>query len=156
MTTDRTADSTTALLAALRAGGYAVSTVVTGAVIVDGQHIDAGSWDSMAMSWDGTADGLDELGWGRAADAMRDDEALAAGHVACECGEWSGERCEWSGPESETVVVEWMPEYLRASHRQAGNSGVYPHNGARLIRCERSCARRIVSDAPEWARIVES
>lgn len=83
-------------------------------------------------------------------------EALAAGHVACECGEWSGERCEWSGPESETVVVEWMPEHLRASHESAGNSGVYPHNGARLIRCERSCAARIVSDAPEWARIVES
>jgi hypothetical protein len=36
--------------------------------------------------------------------------------IECECGTWSGERCQWSGPKSETVVVEWMPEQHRASH----------------------------------------
>jgi hypothetical protein len=81
-TTDRTADATTALLAALHAGGYAAETLVTGAVIVDGQHIDASAWDTMAMAWDGTADGLEDLGWDRAADAMRDgeDAVIAAAH----------------------------------------------------------------------------
>lgn len=74
--------------------------------------------------------------------------------VRCECGEWSGQRCEWTGPHKETVLVEWMPVHLRASHRAAGNSGSYPHNGAIRILCERSCAERIVAQDPEWARIV--
>lgn len=50
--------------------------------------------------------------------------------VRCECGQIAGERCAWEGPVGETVLVEWMPEYLRASHIAAGNSGRYPHNGA--------------------------
>lgn len=74
-TTDRAADSTTALIAALRAGGYTVETVTTGAVVVDGQHIDSGAWDTMAMSWDGTADGLEDIGWDMAAESMREGEA---------------------------------------------------------------------------------
>ena len=77
ITTYRAADSTTALLTALRAGGYTVETLVTGAVIVDGQHIDASAWDSAAMAWDGTADGLEDLGWDMAAEAMREVEATA-------------------------------------------------------------------------------
>jgi hypothetical protein len=61
----------------------------------------------------------------------------------CECGQATGERCEWSGPIDQTVLVEYMPEQYRASHEAAGNSGVYPHNGAVRIRCERSCADRL-------------
>lgn len=72
----------------------------------------------------------------------------------CECGDWSGEQCEWTGPVSETVVVEWMPEEYRESHRKAGNRGVYPANGALRLRVERSCAERIIEDAPEWAEVV--
>lgn len=45
----------------------------------------------------------------------------------CECGEWTGERCAWTGPRTQTVVVEYMPEWLRASHETAGGSGAYPH-----------------------------
>lgn len=71
--------------------------------------------------------------------------------VACACGEWSGEACAWSGPRADTVVVEWMPAYLRASHRAAGNAGQYPANGARRSRVERECADRMVADG---ARVI--
>nr|PZN76093.1 MAG: hypothetical protein DIU57_17695 [Pseudomonadota bacterium] len=73
----------------------------------------------------------------------------------CECGEWTGERCAWTGPIEQTVLVEYMPEQYRASHKAAGNVGRYPHNGAIRIRCERSCAESIVEYDPEWAWIVE-
>ena len=72
-------------------------------------------------------------------------------YVHCECGKFDGNSgpCDWWGPASETVVVEFMPEHLRASHEAAGgNFGVYPHNGAERIRCERSCADRL---AHVWA-----
>ena len=52
----------------------------------------------------------------------------------CECGAWSGEACYWSGPIDETVVVEYMPEHLRASHLAAGDRGQWPQNGAVRIR----------------------
>jgi len=68
---------------------------------------------------------------------------LPADTVRCECGEATGERCAWSGPITETVVVEWMPEYLRESHRAAGNSGTHPANGSLQLRVERSCADRL-------------
>lgn len=74
--------------------------------------------------------------------------------VRCACGEATGHRCAWSGPTSETVIVEWMPEHLRASHAAAGNRGVYPHNGARRIRVERTCADAMVRDDGEWCEIV--
>lgn len=98
-TTDRTADATIALLAALRAGGYTVETVTTGAVIIDGQHIDSGAWDRMAMSWDGTADGLEDLGWEQAADAMRDDSTATYRVIVGERGNKQGHVTE--GIESE-------------------------------------------------------
>jgi hypothetical protein len=75
--------------------------------------------------------------------------------VHCECGEWSGERCLWSGPIDETVIVEYMPECWRASHTAAGGDGIYPVNGAQRIRVERSCADRMIELDGDWARIVE-
>ena len=60
--------------------------------------------------------------------------------VSCMCGEATGERCAWSGPVGKTVVVEWMPEFRRASHEAAGNWGCYPHNGAMRLRVEYECA----------------
>lgn len=75
-------------------------------------------------------------------------------HVRCECGEWSGARCQWEGPRAETVVVEWMPEQHRGSHVQSGNRGRYPLNGASRIRVERSCAERIIECDGEWAKVV--
>ena len=79
---------------------------------------------------------------------------MKAQNVQCECGEWSGERCPWSGPVSDTVTVEYMPESLRSSHVAAGNRGVYPHNGSVRIRVERSCAERMVESDGDWARVI--
>jgi len=75
--------------------------------------------------------------------------------VHCECGDYTGERCEWTGSPDDTVVVEYMPMYLRASHEAARNVGRYPHNGAVRIRCERSCAESIVEHDADWAWIVD-
>jgi len=74
--------------------------------------------------------------------------------VHCECGEATGVYCEWTGPEAETVVVEYMPTDLRASHEAAGNSGRYPHNGAIRLRVERSCGELLVESEDDWAKIV--
>ena len=73
----------------------------------------------------------------------------------CDCGQWSGARCDWTGSFAETVIVEWMPVHLRASHETAGNSGVYPLNGAVRLRVERSCAERMIENDGEWCSIVE-
>lgn len=54
------------------------------------------------------------------------------------------------------VWVETMPDHLRASHRAAGNWGVYPHNGAERRLVEADDAEEIVEADPDgYARIVE-
>lgn len=73
--------------------------------------------------------------------------------VRCECGEVTGEQCSWTGPIAETVVVEYTPEYLRESHRTAGNMGRYPANGAIRLRMEKSCAHLIADTEGEWAEV---
>ena len=74
--------------------------------------------------------------------------------VKCQCGQWSGEPCQWSGPKSKTMVVEFMPEHLRASHEAAGNSGNYPHNGAVRVRVEESCAALMAKTDGQWCAVV--
>lgn len=74
--------------------------------------------------------------------------------ILCECGKATGVRCAWEGPADETVVVEWMPEHLRASHTAARNSGTYPHNGALRLTMHRDCARELVASDPEWTHEV--
>jgi hypothetical protein len=68
----------------------------------------------------------------------------------CECGDIMGEACCWSGPISETVTVEWMPEQYRASHEAAGNAGSYPYNGAIRLRLARSCYERLKEYEGKW------
>jgi hypothetical protein len=76
--------------------------------------------------------------------------------VICQCGEWTGEECAWSGPLSETVRVEYMPEHLRASHRAAGNSGAYPQNGATRKYVHPDClALLLKSEGDEWVKVLE-
>ncbi len=88
-------------------------------------------------------EGLDEYLWGLEAD------------VPCDCGQAGGDApCEWRGPVAETVLVEWMPLALRASHEAAGNRGRWPGNGAERLRCCRECADRLVEADPEWTEIV--
>lgn len=75
----------------------------------------------------------------------------------CQCGEWMGEECAWTGPVSGIVVVEWMPEHLRASHEAAGNHGECPVNGAVRVAVERSCAETMLAeDGPEWANVINA
>ena len=74
--------------------------------------------------------------------------------VKCQCGQWSGEPCQWSGPKSKTMVVEFMPEHLRASHEAAGNSGSYPGNGAVRVRVEASCAALMAKTDGQWCAVV--
>ena len=74
--------------------------------------------------------------------------------VACQCGEHRGDRCSWSGPQSETVLVEYMPAQHRGSHRAAGNRGTYPANGAVLIRVSAECGDAMVEHDGEWCSIM--
>lgn len=70
--------------------------------------------------------------------------------VCCECGEWSGVACEWSGCRADTVRVEVMPGQHRSSHDAAGNHGTYPHNGAIRLRVSLDCAEHMVDCDGEW------
>jgi hypothetical protein len=74
------------------------------------------------------------------------DRLVAAGKEVVTKHGWDGD--------GETVVLEWMPEQYRSSHEAAGNRGVWPHNGAMRLICEKSCAERIVEADPEWAEVV--
>lgn len=80
---------------------------------------------------------------------------MTTNEVHCECGETTGERCAWTGPRSHTELVEWMPLHHRASHAAAGNSGTYPHNGARRLRLSGECAASLIEADPEWATQVD-
>lgn len=93
----------------------------------------------------------------RAAEAAGEEhesEAVEPDTTRCGCGAWSGVRCEWVGPRAETVLVEWMPESLRASHVAAGNRGRHPHNGARHIVVHTDCAERMVEDDADWVTVL--
>lgn len=70
--------------------------------------------------------------------------------IRCGCGEWSGEPCEWSGPRSETVVVEWMPDQHRSSHEAAGSRGSYPGNGAQRARVSVDCYEHMRAEDGDW------
>lgn len=76
--------------------------------------------------------------------------------VGCRCGDWSGVACDWIGPHSETVVVEYMPSEWRESHTEARNRGHYPGNGAQRIRVSLACADRTLADDGEWCERVVS
>jgi hypothetical protein len=63
--------------------------------------------------------------------------------------------CDVCGSKSDRVVVEVMPDYLRDSHRAAGNWGNYPLNGAERLVMQRSEAEALCeSDADEYNHIV--
>lgn len=114
--------------------------------------------ERVAQAWaDRLAETVYYIESGTDLDSDDEDEGIAVEPrtVRCECGQYTGERCTWIGSPDDTVVVEYMPTHLRASHEAAGNVGRYPYNGAVRVRCERSCAESIVADDPDWAQIVE-
>lgn len=59
--------------------------------------------------------------------------------------------CRYEG----AVTVETMPAWLRASHVAAGNSGVYPHNGASRYVVSRACAAELTEADPDWTSVVQ-
>ena len=74
--------------------------------------------------------------------------------MECQCGKITGVQCGWSGPAAETVLVEHMPLFLRASHEAARNRGAYPHNGSARLRVARSCVADVVDG--DWTTEVAS
>jgi hypothetical protein len=72
----------------------------------------------------------------------------------CESGQVFGDACQWSGPASELVTIEHMPEHLRASHAAAGNRGIWPHNGAQRLQVCPACAEALVDG--DWCTEVLS
>lgn len=108
------------------------------------------SVEASTTTWEAWGTDDDGAEWRVHLDGVRDPA------VHCGCGEWSGERCEWTGPESETLVVEYMPEQHRASHAAAGTRGTYPHNGAVRIRVARACADSMIECDGEWCSEVAS
>ena len=76
-------------------------------------------------------------------------------NVPCQCGEWSGVRCDMQAPPSEFATVEFMPEHLRASHEAAGNRGSYPCNGALRVLVSAACAAEMVEHDGEWVTTLE-
>lgn len=77
-------------------------------------------------------------------------------NIKCNCGEWSGEACNWSGSKADTVLIDFMPESFRASHAAAGNRGSFPVNGASRVRVAMSCANFMLAQDGEWCVEVSS
>lgn len=53
-----------------------------------------------------------------------------------------------------TVLVETMPDYLRESHRKAGNWGKWPVNGSERSRLPLDAADALVAAEPEYDHLV--
>ena len=68
--------------------------------------------------------------------------------ACCECGEATEQACEWEGDPEELTTIEWMPEYLRESHRRAGNLGFWPHNSALRLSVAPCCLEFF--DGDDW------
>jgi hypothetical protein len=49
-------------------------------------------------------------------------------------------------------LAKFMPEYLRGSHEAAGNSGIYPHNGAELVLAHKTVVEAMRSS--EWLTVL--
>lgn len=74
----------------------------------------------------------------------------------CECFRVFGGECHVDRvayPPS--YIVEWMPPALRASHTDARNAGVYPHNGAVRLVVTPVCVDHIVEASDGWAHEVD-
>lgn len=65
----------------------------------------------------------------------------------CACGRATGERCSWSGPRSETVVIRYVPPYLRGTVRAAGTA----RGCSERLRVHRECAELLCASEPDWA-----
>lgn len=113
------------------------------------EWLDSAEAESWAMGAENNGKDLPDE-WGGFHTRALAELADAAEKVQCECGTAIGEPCQWSGPRSEMVLLEWMPEHLRDSHTAAGNHGEYPHNGAVRLRVALSCAEFLEENDSDW------
>lgn len=55
------------------------------------------------------------------------------------------------------VLVEYMPRQFRESHKAAGNSGRYPHNGAIRAAIHHECAEWLTAnESGAWFEILDA
>ena len=88
---------------------------------------------------------------------ISESEAIHMDHSDTYCTRWHCPRCAEICAEGsdDMVTVETMPDYLRESHRAAGNWGEWPMNGARRNEMTREEAEEIIEADPDgYARIV--
>lgn len=75
--------------------------------------------------------------------------------VDCQCGDITGERCNWSGAREDTVVVIYVPPQDRGTVEALGGWGV---GGTevfdRSARVEISCGEAIVENGPKWHKVI--
>ncbi len=88
-------------------------------------------------------------------------EEIEIGKRAYQDGEFAWLKCGYevsvTALPADAVIVETMPGHLRESHRDAGNWGQYPHNGAERQIMARADAQELVSaDSDEYNRIVRA
>ena len=75
-------------------------------------------------------------------------EAGASPAARCECGEWSGEWCPWSGDANELVKVTFVPNWQRGTAEAAGTwSGL-----TTTIRVHPKCADFMEEVDGEWVQ----
>jgi hypothetical protein len=74
------------------------------------------------------------------------------GAPVCECGEATGVRCEYDGPASALVDLDYVPEYQRGTAKAAGSwAGL-----STRLRVSPACATAIERFAPSWCERVEA
>ncbi|MBT8453007.1 MAG: hypothetical protein KJO40_13645 [Deltaproteobacteria bacterium] len=81
-------------------------------------------------------------------DTIETSLILFAAKRRCECGEWSGERCEGDLDELGEVRARFVPEYLRSTAQAARTRrGVWT-----AITVSPDCAEHMLENAPDWAQ----
>lgn len=74
--------------------------------------------------------------------------------ISCQCGKWSGVRCAWRGPITQTVLVDYVIDADRAELEEARIHEVSARHGVVRIRVERSCVDSMI-ELDEWVAIVD-
>ena len=96
---------------------------------------------------------LYEVGGGDGESEVESEE-IKPRTVRCECGEWSGERCNANAMRDDMVTVEYMPDHLRSSHQAAGNTGTHPVNGSVRILVTQECADAMIEHDGDWVSVL--
>src|SRR5690606_39544516 len=81
----------------------------------------------------------------RYASEQRDEIVITAPECHCQCGAVTGERCSWSGPLAETVVLEYVTPHLRDTVRAAGTV----RGCLERLRVHRECAELLCVSEPD-------